>query len=400
MVSLTLELAKPVLGTVKAEDLAIFSPAVTEKVRNFHTSMWGYYHPTPLIEMPALARHIAVNRIFVKDESQRFGLKAFYALGVSYALAVFLAKKFGLELSFDALQEYNFAFRQPGLTVAAATNGNYGVAVAWFAHLLGLRAVIYVPERTSEELVQLLLAQKAEVKLVGKDFAEALQQLRQDSAEHNWFIIQDMAWEDYHAFPLAIMQGYSTLLIEALEALPLMPTHIFIQTGTGALAAAVEAVLKHKYKESMPKVILLEAEAANCYYRSLSKGIEQNITNPVHSIMADLACGQINEPDWDILKNLTSYSLSCHEEVATLGMRVFASPLPKDTVITAGPSGALGAGVLGLLKKYHNLQSDMGITKDSVLLLFNTEGDALPVQYRQIVWGGTFPCDLGGTTFA
>ncbi|MEG1159525.1 MAG: diaminopropionate ammonia-lyase, partial [Acidaminococcaceae bacterium] len=81
------------------------------------------------------------------------------------------------------------------------------------------------------------------------------------------------------------------------------------------------------------------------------------------------------------------------EEVAALGMRLWGNPLTGDPKLVAGPAGAIGGGVLGLLEKFHNLKTDLGLNKDSVLLLFNTEGDVLADAYRDIVWGGSFPID-------
>jgi len=112
--------------------------------------------------------------------------------------------------------------------------------------------------------------------------------------------------------------------------------------------------------------------------------------------MAGLACGEVNPLAWEIIKNYSSFALSCHDEVTALGMRILGNPLGSDPKITAGESGAIGAGVIGLLDKYHNLKTDMGINKDSVLLIFNTEGDTFPENYRDIVWGGSNPCDFRG----
>ena len=46
----------------------------------FHRGLPGYA-PTPLVEAPALAAELGVGRLFVKDESARFDLRAFKYLG-------------------------------------------------------------------------------------------------------------------------------------------------------------------------------------------------------------------------------------------------------------------------------------------------------------------------------
>ncbi|ORT99879.1 Threonine dehydratase [Anaerovibrio sp. JC8] len=55
----------------------------TDEVGNtfaFHKGLSDYM-PTPLVSLSALASHIGVEQIWLKDESKRFGLNAFKALG-------------------------------------------------------------------------------------------------------------------------------------------------------------------------------------------------------------------------------------------------------------------------------------------------------------------------------
>ena len=56
-------------------------------VRFFHQSLPNYF-PTPLVNLEELASSLGINALMVKDESQRFGLKAFKVLGASYALSL------------------------------------------------------------------------------------------------------------------------------------------------------------------------------------------------------------------------------------------------------------------------------------------------------------------------
>src|SRR4029450_8922072 len=56
-----------------------------DAVRAFHRPLPGY-EPTPLLSLPSLASQLGLGRILVKDEGQRFGLKAFKGLGASWAI--------------------------------------------------------------------------------------------------------------------------------------------------------------------------------------------------------------------------------------------------------------------------------------------------------------------------
>lgn len=57
-----------------------------KNARNFHTTVKGY-KATPLVNLDNLAKELGVSKIYVKDESYRFGLNAFKGLGVTYAIA-------------------------------------------------------------------------------------------------------------------------------------------------------------------------------------------------------------------------------------------------------------------------------------------------------------------------
>ena len=58
----------------------------------FHQTLPNY-KPTPLIELEDLAQKLGVNKLLVKDESYRFGVKAFKPLGASYAIYRFIKKE-------------------------------------------------------------------------------------------------------------------------------------------------------------------------------------------------------------------------------------------------------------------------------------------------------------------
>ena len=75
---------------------SFLSKRETEPVRHLHMSL-DDYAATPLVELSALARRSGVRSILVKDESQRFGLNAFKALGGLFALVRVICKHLGLD---------------------------------------------------------------------------------------------------------------------------------------------------------------------------------------------------------------------------------------------------------------------------------------------------------------
>ena len=84
----------------------------------FHQSIKGY-EPSPVVSLKSLEEQLHVGSIFLKDESHRFGLDAFKALGASYAI-----HKIGQQ---KQINHY-----------CTATDGNHGRAVAWYARQTGL----------------------------------------------------------------------------------------------------------------------------------------------------------------------------------------------------------------------------------------------------------------------
>lgn len=397
MQALLLELVKNNPPRAGKELLEKFDKDTIKKVRDFHKSMWGYYKPTPLVELKELASWLGVKRILVKDESRRFGLKAFKALGGSYAIACYLAKQLGKsieDIDFDYLTSDEVHSRLGKITFATTTDGNHGRGVAWMARITGFPAVVYMPKGSAKARMDAIAQEGASVKITECNYDDTVRMLAADAIKSGWTVMQDTSWPGYEEIPLWIMQGYTTMAGEALEAMPEPPTHVFAQAGVGSMAAAVQAVVVSQEYAKEPVFTVMEAAAANCFFRSFEKGVMTSVGGELNTIMAGLACGEINPLAWDIIKNYSSFCLSCRDEVAALGMRIWGNPLDNDEKITAGESGAIGGGVIGLLEKYHNLKTELGLNRDSVLLFFNTEGDTFPDGYRDIVWGGSIPVEF------
>ena len=82
-------------------------PGLEESARALHRSLDGYA-PTPLHDAPALAAELGLGGVLLKDESSRFGLPAFKALGAWWAACWAVAGRLGapeLATDVDALRE-------------------------------------------------------------------------------------------------------------------------------------------------------------------------------------------------------------------------------------------------------------------------------------------------------
>ena len=68
------------------------------KARAFHES-FPQYSVTPLAKLDNMASYLGLGEVYVKDESYRFGLNAFKVLGGSFAMARYIAKQTGKDVS-------------------------------------------------------------------------------------------------------------------------------------------------------------------------------------------------------------------------------------------------------------------------------------------------------------
>ena len=182
---------------------------------------WAGYAPTPLHDLPEIADLLGVSRVVYKDESARFGLGSFKALGGAYAVAALVRR---LEAA---------GGRAADLTVATATDGNHGRSVAWGAARAGCAAKIYIHAHVSEAREAAMAAYGADIIRVNGNYEASLEACKQDAAAHGWQIVSDTSWEGYHEVPLMVMAGYTVMAGEVLDQLGGPPSHALLPVGVG-----------------------------------------------------------------------------------------------------------------------------------------------------------------------
>ena len=372
-----------------------------ERVRRFHRTLPGY-RATPLARLDGLAARLGIRRLFVKDESPRFGLNAFKVLGGAYAVARVLGARLGIpeeDLSFQALQDPDVRGRAGSLVFATATDGNHGRGVAWAARTLGYHAVVFLPRGVAPSRVQAIRDTGAEAILTDLLYDDVVRQCRKIAKDRGWVVVQDTSWEGYQEIPRWILQGYLTLGAETAEQLLLegeeAPTHVFLQAGVGTMAAALAGYLAHRYRP-LPRILVVEPDRADCFFVSAAAGdgMPHPSEGDLVSVMAGLCCGEPNPQAWPVLDDLACAFLRCRDHAAALGMRLLARPLPGDPEVRSGESGAVGPGLLYLLatrEVYAPLREALDLGPHSVVLAFSTEGDTDPEHYRKVLWEGAHP---------
>ncbi len=380
-------------------DLSFLTTKEAEKARSYHKS-FAPYAPTPLVELPNLAHTLGVGRIFVKDESHRFGLNAFKVLGASYAIGRYLAERLGEDIrdvTFERLRSPEVRQRLGQITFTTATDGNHGRAVAWAAQQLGHKAVVYMPKGSDPTRLANIRSHGAEASITDLNYDDAVRLSYRMAREHGWVIVQDTAWEGYEDIPTWIMQGYATLGLEALEQLGEKgidrPTHLFLQAGVGSYAGGVLGFLTSKLGDNRPTTAIVEPNKADCIYQSAlaGDGAPHKVGGDLDTLMAGLACGEPNTISWKILRDYAHGYISCPDWIAANGMRILAAPVRGDNPIVSGESGAVTCGILEYLMAHsggESIRDALGLDANATVLLISTEGDTSPRIYREVVWYG------------
>ncbi|WP_027417653.1 diaminopropionate ammonia-lyase [Aneurinibacillus terranovensis] len=382
--------------------VAFFTKEVAEKVRNFHQG-FDLYRPTPLRVLNHLAKHMGVSGIYVKDESYRFGLNSFKALGGSYAIGRYLAQQLTMnmqDVSFEMLRSPDVKQQIGDITFATATDGNHGRGVAWAAQQLRQQAVVYMPKDSAQIRLDNIKATGARASITDLNYDNTVRYVKQTARENGWVLVQDTSWEGYTDIPTWIMQGYLTMVAEALEQMQEvgadMPTHVFIQVGVGSIAGAVQGLFASLFNEKRPITAIVEPNKADCHYLSsmAEDGKTRHVTGSMDTIMAGLACGEPNPISWGIMRDYSDMFISCPDYVSAKGMRMLGNPLGDDPRVISGESGAVTTGLISFLMKEEILQEArerLQLDEHSRILVFNTEGDTDPENYRRIVWDGAYP---------
>lgn len=362
-----------------AVDTSAYSFAATEMIRRLHRSL-DAYKVTPLVE---LKNFKGVRSVFVKDEAQRFGLKAFKGLGGVWAIYTVISRELGLN---NPPLEEIFKHRDElaALTFITTTDGNHGKGVSWAAGLFGCKSYVYMPRGTVEVRAQAVRdAGSATVEITDLTYDDCVKFTAQLAAKNRWHLIQDTSWAGHEEIPAQIMLGYSTLAYEALEQMNFQqPTHIFLQAGVGSMASAIAAVFAEVFKDKSPRVTIVEPTEVACFYETMRIGDGKiySATGNGQTMMAGLNCATPCELAWKILRRYAIDAATISDDVAADAMRELA----KHKIIS-GESGCAGFALANAALDSPELRRALELDADSIIFVINTEGDTDPDNYEKIL---------------
>ncbi|GAA0681675.1 diaminopropionate ammonia-lyase [Marinobacterium maritimum] len=362
--------------------------AADEAIRDIKT--WPGYSVTPLYSFNSLAADTDLARIWYKDESKRFDLKSFKALGGAYAVArqlqLALEQKSGTRPSIAELLDGRWKKEVAEMVVSCATDGNHGRSVAWGAQMFGCGCVIYVHRDVSEGRKRAMEAYGAEVIRIAGNYDDSVRQADADAKAHGRIIVSDTSYEGYMEIPKDVALGYTVMLSELVEQLDgEIPTHVFIQGGVGGLASAVCGYFWDLWGERRPRFVVVEPEKANCLQQSAKSGEPVVVEGDLETLMAGLACGEVSLLAWEILATGADDFMTLSEDAVPVTMRMLAKGYRQDPAVEAGESAVPGLAAAIRARQSSEFAAALGLDRDSKILVIGTEGATDPEVYQQLV---------------
>ena len=329
-------------------------------------SNWKGYSKTPLLELNKLTKELKLNKIFYKDESKRFDLKSFKALGGAYAV--------------EKVSKGN-----KDIVVATATAGNHGRSVAWGAKRLGLKCKIFISEFVSDARGKAMADLGADVVKVKGNYEKSLIECIKQSTNNDWQIVQDVAWKDYMTVPKYTMAGYTVMMKEIVDQIRNdQITHIILQAGVGGMAGAMVAGIA-RYLKNIPEIIVVEPDSAACVMESIKTGKIEKIDIERESLMGGMSCGEVSLVPWEILKNSVKYCISLPDDDIAKTMKLLGNASFSNEKIIAGENSAPGVISLITICEDEKIKENLKLNKDSNILLIGCEGDTDQAMYHKLI---------------
>ncbi|RUM22160.1 diaminopropionate ammonia-lyase [Rhizobium vallis] len=368
-------------------DAETLGAAAAEEVER-HLSFRENHAPTPLVALPGLAREIGVAAIHVKDEGHRLGLGSFKALGGAYAVIRLVLEeaeqRLGRVVDMAELHSEEVRAIARGMTVACATDGNHGRSVAQGAQLVGARAAILVHTGVSNERVAAIARFGAEMIRVEGSYDDSVREAAWVAEAKGWTIVSDTSWPGYERIPGLVMQGYTALVREALKQMPEPPTHVFIQSGVGGIAAAVAGHLAIELGDLRPVFTVVDPARAACLFETARAGRPVTIAHGEPTVMAMLECYEPSLVAWRILSRAADAFMTVDEADATGIMNRLARPHSGDPAVVAGESGGVGLAAAVKAVADPAIRATLAIDQRSRIFVVNTEGATDPGKYEEI----------------
>jgi threonine synthase len=169
-------------------------------------------------------------------------------------------------------QVYDALRREIG-TIALATCGNYGVAVALAAHLAGIKCKIYIPESYQTERITEMEALGAEIIRLPGSYEDVVKSSSERAKKQGWYDANPGGLNT----PLQI-SAYAQIAFEIYDHLRDAPKYVAVPVSNGTLFAGIYRGFVSLYKRGktsrIPKMIAASSTHKNPIISSFQAGLD------------------------------------------------------------------------------------------------------------------------------
>jgi threonine synthase len=222
---------------------------------------------TPVYDVPRLANHVGISRLFLKDDGRNptssFKDRA-SSIGVMKAI------------------EFGFG------TIACASTGNAASSLAGMSAAIGLRSVIFVPQRAPEPKVTQLLIFGATVVRVQGTYEQAFDLCRDACKKFGWY-------DRNSGTNPFLVEGKKTAGLEIAEQFgQTIPDWVVVSVGDGCTIGGIGKGLQEMKRlgfiNRVPKLLGVQAEGARALLDAFHSS-KDLVPTPTDTIADSIAVG-------------------------------------------------------------------------------------------------------------
>ncbi len=297
------------------------------------------------------------------------------AFAISQLIARIVAQETGARPSGRELFDDTSRAIAGRVTIACATEGNHGRAVAWAARQFGCNAVVYMAHNVTSKRESAIESFGARVVRSTGNHEDAMREMVREARPAGWHIISETRSASDERIACDTMTGYGALMLESFDQMEHdVPTHLFIQAGVGGLAAASCAMAMQRWPKKIPHVVVVESVEADCVFKSLQAGERITVGGKLDTMMAGLAAGEVSDYAWQVLRESAAGCVAIPDAPAATTMRLLASGTDGDVRVAVGESGVAGMAAVIEALRDDQCREIFGLNRDSRILTVATEG--------------------------
>ena len=240
-----------------------------------------------------------------------------------------------------ATNKSRILYDQGHTNIVTASSGNHGSAVANASKILGINALIFLPNTVSKAKLKKIQSFGAKVELVGQDSGDAEIAAREYAEKNQLPYLSPYNDED-------VMAGQGTIGIEILKEQEQMDA-IFVAVGGGGLIAGIGSYLKGVGREC--EIIACSPENSAAMHHALKTGKIESIEHL--QTLSDGTAGALEEGSitFDYCQSVVDRSVLVSEAQIANAMKSF---MDQHQMLIEGAAGVALAAFDNLKEEFEN----------------------------------------------